>query len=209
MLNAWRIQTTRWGTTVLLSCLLFGLPWYKSSNLHIIIHLLYPPQIILHPCKTKYGKWEKKTCHNLTRSIVIKVMLLSKYEEWGNLSCDAQKLLPASYTNYRFCKKLTIKLLTQKVIAQVQHPKWSMKVCQKCQHLSWTVIVSSSDTIHYISRLHKIAYSYVLHHNINQNVITIHIIIKHSVRENTDIIVVTHKYTYSKNGLGQLTNFKC
>jgi hypothetical protein len=52
--------------------------------------------------------------------------------------------------------KLTIKFLAQEVIAQVQHPKRSMKISQEAQNLSWTVVVSSSDAIYNKSRLQKI-----------------------------------------------------
>jgi len=78
--------------------LLFRLRWCKSTDLHVIVDLLHPPQIILHP----------------------------------------------------------IKFLAQEVIAQVQHPKRSMKISQEAQNLSWAVIVSSSDAIYNKSRLQKI-----------------------------------------------------
>jgi chorismate-pyruvate lyase len=53
--------------------------------------------------------------------------------------------------------KLTIKFLTQEVIAQVQHPKRSMKISQEAQNPLRTVIVASSDTVYYKSRLQKIS----------------------------------------------------
>jgi hypothetical protein len=52
--------------------------------------------------------------------------------------------------------KLTIKFLTQEVIAQIQHPKRSMKIGQEAQNPFRTVIAASSDAIYYKSRLQKI-----------------------------------------------------